>query len=277
MFRAGEYSFPAGRTLIMGILNYTPDSFSDGGKYNTPENAADYAALMESQGADIIDIGCNSTRPGADILNSHDELLRLKEALPAVRKASSLPVSVDTFYYECASYALENGAVIINDVSGEFNEKISRLAKKYRAGYIVTHNPCGADGVAPYPDGVTAAVMAFFAESEEKAKKAGFPEEYLCLDPGFGFGKSVNDNYELLSDLGELRISGTALLAGVSRKRFIKKGTAEETDFATCAANASAILAGADIIRTHNITAACAVRDTAEKIKYAKTGVCFNG
>ncbi len=277
MFRAGEYSFPAGRTLIMGILNYTPDSFSDGGKYNTPKNAADYAALMESQGADIIDIGCNSTRPGADILNSHDEMLRLKEALPAVRNASSLPISVDTFYYECAEYALENGAVIINDVSGEFNEKIACLAKKYRAGYIVTHNPCGADSVADYPNGVTAAVRAFFEECLTKAQKAGFPEENLCLDPGFGFGKSVNDNYELLSDLGELRISGTALLAGVSRKRFIKKDTAEETDFATCAANASAILAGADIIRTHNITAACAVRDTADKIKYAKTGECFNG
>ncbi len=252
------------KTLIMGILNYTPDSFSDGGLYFTPDLAAEHAAEMQKQGADIIDIGCNSTRPGSESLSEADELVRLKEVLSAVKNAVSVPVSVDTFYTECARYALENGAEIINDVSGRFNKEIAALVKAAEAKYIVMHNPCGADDSADYPEGVVKHVRSFFEECISGADKAGIAPSDLWLDPGFGFGKSREDNYELLANLEELKISGHPLLIGISRKRFIREGSPAESDYATCAANTAAILGGADIIRVHNVPAAVEVRRVAE-------------
>lgn len=267
MFKAGDYTFLLGKkTYIMGILNYTPDSFSDGGEHNTPESASECAMLMEQQGADIIDIGCNSTRPGANILSAEDELIRLKDAMKAVTGKVSLPISVDTFYPECAEYALKNGAVIINDVSGTFNKEIAALVKEYKGAYVVTHNPNGADGVADYPDGVAVSVRGFFMDCIEKANECGLNKEQLCLDPGFGFGKSEKDNYELLENLSWAKFQGYACLVGVSRKRFINKCGKEEIDYATTAADTLAIAGGADIIRVHNVAAASASAKVADAI-----------
>ncbi|MBR6701955.1 MAG: dihydropteroate synthase [Clostridia bacterium] len=252
-------------TLIMGILNYTPDSFSDGGKYFTPSLAAERAREMQEQGADITDVGCNSTRPGSEILGEAEELARLKKVLPAVKEAAHVPVSVDTFYPECARFALENGAEIINDVSGEFNRDIAALVKEAGAKYIVTHNPCGADATAEYPGGVVNAVREFFEECIVFSNEAGIPGGNLWLDPGFGFGKSREENFELLANLSALKIPGYPLLAGISRKRFIRDGKPESADFATDAANTVAGLGGADIIRVHNVPAAVEIRRVAQE------------
>ena len=257
MFSCGDFTFPLGKkTYVMGILNYTPDSFSDGGSYFSPDRALERAAEIEKQGADIIDIGANSTRPGAEILSEEQELARLREVLECLKGKVSLPVSVDTFYPACAQYALENGAVIINDVSGKFNEETARLVKAKKAAYIVTHNPCGADKEEPYPLGAPTAVRQFFLDCLEKASDTGLGFSHLCLDPGFGFGKSREDDCEILRDMRMLKFSGIALLAGLSRKRFTSpyEGSSPDgRDITTSVANALAIAGGADIIRVHNV------------------------
>ncbi len=261
MFRAGEYRMPLGeKTYIMGILNYTPDSFSDGGMYNTPEKALAHALEMQALGADIIDLGANSTRPNARVLSADDEKERLIPALEALSGKLSVPVSVDTFYPECALTALEYGASAINDVSGKFNTGIAENAKKYGAGYIVTHNPCGPEQTAEYKDGVVQAVRSFFLFCINLAAECGLPLEQLCLDVGLGFGKSRENDIELLSELEWLKFRDIALLVGGSRKRFIgvygKEKTASRRDFGTVAAHTAAIAGGADIIRVHDVYSA---------------------
>ncbi len=260
MFKARKHEFPLGKkTYVMGILNYTPDSFSDGGLYNTPQAALKHALEMQELGADIIDIGANSTRPDAVILSAEEEKERLAPVLEAVCGNVSAAVSVDTFYPVCAKAALEAGADIINDVSGVFNAEIARLCVKYGAGYIVMHNPCGAAAAAEYPKGVVADVRKFFLDSLSLAAECGLPKAQLCLDPGLGFSKTYEDNLELVRDMEWLKFKGIALLAAGSRKRFV--GTAsgvEESakrDAGTVAAHTAAIAGGADIIRVHDVFA----------------------
>ena len=166
-------------------------------------------------------------------------------------------VSVDTFYPVCAEAALKAGADIINDVSGVFNPETAKLAAEYGAGYIVMHNPCGSGAVSEYPDGVVADLRKFFVDALELAAKFGLPKEQLCLDPGFGFGKSYEDNLEILRNLQWLKFKGVALLAAGSRKRFIGTASGEENsalrDAGTVAAHTAAIAGGADIIRVHDV------------------------
>ncbi len=258
MFKAGKHEFPLGKkTYVMGILNYTPDSFSDGGIYFTPEKALERAIEMQNQGADIIDIGANSTRPDAKILCAAEEKERLAPVLEAICRNVKAAVSVDTFYPACAEAALKAGADIINDVSGVFNPETAKLAAKYGAGYVVMHNPCGSAEVSEYPDGVVADLRKFFVDAIELAAKFGLPKEQLCLDPGFGFGKSHEDNLEILRNLQWLKFKGVALLAACSRKRFVGAASGEENpvlrDSGTVAAHTSAIMGGADIIRVHDV------------------------
>ncbi len=270
MFRAKDKLFPLGeKTLIMGILNYTPDSFSDGNSFFSPETALERALLMEKQGADIIDIGAVSTRPGAEIADEKAELSRLHEVLPAIKGRLSVPFSVDTFRPECAAYALEQGASIINDVSGVFNYDMVSLVKEYKAAYIVTHNPCGADSAARYPEGVITAVKAFFDDCLRLADKYGLPRENLCLDPGFGFGKSRDDDYEIVRNMRALKIKGVALLAGASRKRMTNISGSDspaERDAATAAIHTLCTAGGADIIRVHNVETAAKAAAAADRI-----------
>lgn len=258
MFKARNHEFPLGKkTYVMGILNYTPDSFSDGGIYFTPEKALEHALEMQSQGADIIDIGANSTRPDAVILGAAEEKERLVPVIEAIRSNVTAAISVDTFYPVCAEAALRAGADIINDVSGVFNPETAKLAAKYGAGYVVMHNPCGSAAVSEYPDGVVADLRKFFVDALELAAKFGLSKEQLCLDPGFGFGKTYEDNLEILRNLRWLKFKGVALLAAGSRKRFIGKATGEENsalrDSGTVAAHTAAIAGGADIIRVHDV------------------------
>lgn len=258
MFKARNHEFPLGKkTYVMGILNYTPDSFSDGGVYFTPEKALEHALEMQSQGADIIDIGANSTRPDAVILGAAEEKERLIPVVEAIRSSVTAAISVDTFYPVCAEAALRAGADIINDVSGVFNPETAKLAARYGAGYVVMHNPCGSAAVSEYPDGVVADLRKFFVDALELAAKFGLPKEQLCLDPGFGFGKTYEDNLEILRNLQWLKFKGVALLAAGSRKRFIGKASGEENpalrDPGTVAAHTAAIAGGADIIRVHDV------------------------
>lgn len=261
MFKARNHKFPLGKkTYVMGILNYTPDSFSDGGLYFTPEAALKHALEMQEQGADIIDIGANSTRPDAKILTAAEEKARLLPALEAICGKVSAAVSVDTFYPACAEAALAAGADIINDVSGVFNPDIAKLAVKYGAGYIVMHNPCGSGTQAEYENGVVADVRKFFVDTLTLAAECGLPKEQLCLDAGFGFGKSFEDNIELLHSMEWLKFKGVALLAAASRKRFIGKAANQPEsslrDAGTVAAHTAAIAGGADIIRVHDVFSA---------------------
>lgn len=271
MLRAGDYRFPLGeRTYVMGILNYTPDSFSDGGLYNTPEAALGRALEMQAQGADIIDIGANSTRPDAKIISASQELERILPALEVLRGRLKVPLSVDTFYPSCAEAALEAGASIINDVSGEFNGEMAALAKKYNACYVVMHNPGGAGTVKNYENGVVCDIREFFLDALTLAGECGLPREQLCLDVGIGFSKSTRDNFEILRRLEWLKFKDVPLLVAASRKRFIGEASGEENsalrDSGTVAANTAAIAGGADIIRVHDVKGAVQAARTADMI-----------
>ena len=276
MFRARDFEFPLGqRTYIMGVLNYTPDSFSDGGLYNTPEAALKHALLMQEQGADIIDVGANSTRPDAVILSAEEEREIIAPVLETLCRSLDVAVSADTFYPSCAKAALEAGVSIINDVSGVFNPEIAALCKEYGAGYIVMHNPCGSAQTAEYPGGVVNAVRSFFLDSLTLAAQSGLDKSHLCLDMGLGFGKKYEDNLELLRETQWLKFKGVALLAAGSRKRFVGRASGVEDsaqrDYGTVAAHTAAIAGGADIIRVHNVSAALQGARVADAIYRGKT------
>lgn len=267
VLRCGRHILPLGeKTLIMGIVNVTPDSFSDGGEYLDPSAAVEHALALEQQGADIIDIGAVSTRPGSAEVSEDDEKKRLIPVLDALMEKIKVPVSVDTQNSSTAAIALEKGAVIINDVSGVFNGEIAELVKKYNAAYIVTHNPASSDEVCEYKDGVISEIRSFFIDCISKASACGLSASQLCLDPGIGFSKSRDDDLEILKNMQWLKMSPCALLCGVSRKRVTAcvQTDAAMRDYATAAADTAAVAGGADIVRVHNVPAAvqsCALAD----------------
>ena len=276
MFKARNFTLPLGKkTYIMGVLNYTPDSFSDGGKFNSPDEALAHALRMQELGADIIDLGANSTGPGATFLTAAEELERISPALEILKNKLSIPLSVDTFYPSVAKAALEAGAGIINDVSGEFNTDMAALAKEYGAGYVVMHNPCSADTVMEYPDGVISHIRSSFLDALKLAAECGLPKEQLCFDVGLGFSKSYEDNIEIMRNLEWLKFKGMPMLVAASRKRFIGIASGEENsalrDPGTVAAHTAAIAAGADIIRVHDVAGAVQGARVADAL-FRKTG-----
>ncbi|MBQ3888537.1 MAG: dihydropteroate synthase [Clostridia bacterium] len=250
-----------GRPLVMGILNLTPDSFSDGGLYFEAEAAARRARQMVDEGADILDVGACSTAPGKAPASAQEECDRLRRLLPSVMEAAgNTPVSIDTFRPEAAELALSLGAQIVNDESGAFSPETAALVKRYNADWVVMHVG-GADSshAAAYPAGVVAAVRAFFAEMQNAALAAGVPAERLCYDPGIGFGKTREDDLRLLASCGEFA-AFSPLLIGVSRKRVVGVATGESEPenrlYGTVAAQAVAVYGGAAIIRAHDVRAA---------------------
>ena len=283
-FLCKKYQLPLGnRTYVMGILNYTPDSFSDGGLFNTPEQALKHVIEMQKTGIDILDLGANSTRPGAVILSEADELERLKEVLDILKGHLRIPLSVDTFYPACAEYALNHGADIINDVSGIIQPDLGRLTARFNAGLIVMHNPCGihgADFQGCYPDGVVSHVNEFFIHCREAYMKTGIPAESLCYDPGIGFGKTPEENLELIRNIRLLKPDPECcLLCAASRKRLIGLASGEKNaarrDPGTVAIHTLAIAGGADIIRVHDAFSGIQGARTADAICRipAKTGI----
>lgn len=263
-FKGNGFSFEINkRTYIMGILNVTPDSFFDGGQWNSPEKAVEHALKMQEDGADIIDIGAQSTRPGSVLLSEDEELEIIKKYISAVTSVVNVPVSVDTFYPKVAEYCLENGAKIINDVSSKMDREMALVVKKHNAGWIVMHTGnASASQEADYSKcgGVVNDVLAFFDKAEEIAAEYSISRENICFDMGFGFGKSHFDNLELLRNIDKLKSPERALLTALSCKRLVKNETgADGYDrvFGTLAADTLAIAGGTDFIRVHHVKEAC--------------------
>ena len=244
----------ARRPLVMGILNVTPDSFSDGGRFIEPRAAIAQARSIQEEGADLLDIGAESTRPyiGARPVSLNDELARLKPVLPPVI-ALGLPVSIDTLKATVAAWALEQGAAILNDVWGlQRDPDMARVAAEHGVPVIAMHNRETPD---PALD-IMADVKAFFSRSLDIAAKAGIAERCLVLDPGIGFGKTPGQSIAVIARLAELRSFGLPLLIGLSRKRFIDFVSPSKPDGrigGSIAGNVLAVLAGADIVRVHDV------------------------
>ena len=256
MFTRKEgFSRPAGRVFVMGILNVTPDSFSDGGSYATIREAVTAAARMQAQGADCIDIGGQSTRPGSTPVSREEEWTRIAPVLEAVRSVLQVPISVDTFYPSVAERALAAGADIINDVSGTVDEAMARLLRQTQAGWILMHT-C-AEGTLYDP---VSEVRAWFSLAGRTAMAVGVSASHLCLDPGIGFGKTNEQSLALLTHTDRLRSPSFAYLVGCSRKRCIGEPAGSllprERDSGTVAANTIAVLGGANIIRVHDVAGA---------------------
>lgn len=267
-------AFPLGqKTYIMGILNVTPDSFYEGSRFFTPAAAVKKAVQLSQEGADILDIGACSTRPGGEYVSEEEELNRLKSVLPAVRREVDAVISVDTFRPGIARFALENGANIINDVSGVFHSEMARVIRSFSAGYIAMHaGHAGAKtaDVLAYPLGVINHVQLFFDEITEKLLQFGIEKEKICLDPGFGFAKTEAQNIELLRRFEMLDARGHALLCALSRKRFIgalsDAQTPEDRLPGTLAADLLAVQKGADIVRVHDVKEHVPLLRTADRL-----------
>ncbi|WP_047980740.1 dihydropteroate synthase [Ornithinibacillus contaminans] len=240
------------RTHIMGILNVTPDSFSDGGNYTTIERAVQQAVQMEKMGADIIDIGGESTRPDHDPVSLEEELSRVLPIIKAVKEAVTIPISIDTYKAETARQALEAGAEIINDVWGAKREpEIAAVAAEKNAPIILMHNRTNQNYTSLIDD-----MKRDLTESIEIARKAGVPNENIILDPGIGFAKDANDNLVVMNNLEKLVEMGYPLLLAASRKRFIGSVLdlpPAERDNGTGATTCLGITKGAHMVRVHNV------------------------
>jgi len=263
--RTAAVASPAGRRLlpalldrpypaVMGVLNITPDSFSDGGAFIAPESALAQARRMIAEGADIIDIGAESTRPygGSEPVSAEEELRRLQPVLPEV-VSLGVPVSIDSMKSAVVAWALDQGAVIANDVWGlQRDAGMARLLAERKLPVVVMHNRDSAD---PAID-IMKDIAAFFARSLEIAAKAGIATEHIVLDPGIGFGKTPEQSMAALARLGELHAFGLPILVGASRKRFISTISPSEPQQrlgGSIAAHLIAAQNGAKIIRTHDV------------------------
>ena len=243
---------------VMGILNVSPDSFYDGGKYDSQEKIALHAEKMVVEGASIIDIGAVSTRPGAEKVSTDIELQKLIPAITAVRNYfPEIIISADTYNSKAVHKAIEAGADIINDVSGgTADEKMMDTVAKLNVPYIIMHiqgTPKEMQ-INPFYDNVVADVMSFFIQQTNLALSKGIKQ--IIIDPGFGFGKTVEHNYLLLSNLSKFQKFGFPILAGISRKSMINKvlGTKPENALnGTTVTNTIALMNGADILRVHDV------------------------
>jgi dihydropteroate synthase len=243
-----------GRPLVMGVLNVTPDSFSDGGRFLDPATAIDQASRIVAEGADILDVGAESTRPYGDAVavSFDEEIRRLAPVLPAAI-ALGIPVSIDTMKAEVAAWAVAAGAAIVNDVWGlQRDGDNARVVAEHGVPVIVMHNRVAAD---PSID-IMADIAAFFSRSLEIAARAGIPQQNIVLDPGIGFGKTPEQSITAIARLAELEAFGLPLLVGASRKRFIEKVSSAPPDQrlgGSIAAHVLAAAGGAAIIRAHDV------------------------
>lgn len=260
-WRCGRFLLPVEqRTLIMGIVNATPDSFSDGGRFFAPEAAVGHARRLAQEGADILDVGGESTRPGAKPVPAKEEMRRVVPVVEALQDLR-LPISVDTRKPEVAKAALAAGASLVNDVAALRAQGMAELCAEHQCGVVLMHmqgEPRTMQQAPSYSE-VVREVGDFLAERASFAEKAGMARDAIALDPGIGFGKTVDHNVQLLRGLGTIRDLGYPVLVGVSRKGFLGAlSGAEKTEErlpAGLAATALAIAQGADIVRTHDVQA----------------------
>lgn len=245
--------------LIMGILNVTPDSFSDGGRFLARDKAKRRALEMEKNGADIIDIGGESTRPGAEKVELEVELDRTIPVIEAIRKETDIPVSIDTYKSEVAKEALDAGADIVNDISAlRFDPGLGKLAGKRDVPVVLMHmqgEPKTMQENPTYEDPVED-IKAFLNSRIEEAVELGISRDKIVVDPGIGFGKKYEDNFEILRRLEEFEALNAPLLLGTSRKSFIGDTLdlpPDERVEGTIASNVVGVLKGADILRVHDV------------------------
>ncbi|RKY66424.1 MAG: dihydropteroate synthase [Candidatus Latescibacterota bacterium] len=263
---------PLDRALIMGVLNVTPDSFSDGGLYFRTEDAVRRAEEMAQEGADIIDIGGESSRPGAEPVPLEEELRRVIPVVREVARRLSVPISVDTYKAEVARRALEEGASIVNDISAlRFDPNMAEVVARRRAPVVLMHMKGTPRDMQrnPYYEDVLGEVEGFLKERKEAAVGMGIPEENIILDPGIGFGKRVQDNLQLLKNLDRLVALGSPVLVGTSRKSFIGAVLdlpVEERLEGTLATLVLAVAKGAKILRVHDVRPAVRVVRMAEAV-----------
>ncbi len=252
--RFQDFSLEIGkRTYVMGILNATPDSFSDGGKFNEVQAGIEHGLEMVAQGADIIDIGGESTRPGSDEVGLAEELDRVIPLIRGIRDKISVPISIDTYKAEVAREALKAGANIVNDVWGLQREpEIAKVAAEADAPVIAMHNQIGT----VYDGDIIESMIAFFKKSIQIALDAGVPKTHIVLDPGIGFGKTSEQNVEVMGRLSELHILGYPILLGTSRKSMIGKildlPPAQRVE-GTVATSVVGVMEGMEIIRVHDV------------------------
>ncbi|SKC39835.1 dihydropteroate synthase [Maledivibacter halophilus] len=250
----GKYELNLGtRTLIMGILNVTPDSFSDGGDYTQVDVAVKHAKAMASEGADILDIGGESTRPGAQEVDAAQELERVLPVVQRLVGEVDLPISVDTYKAKVAEEVLKAGAHIINDVWGlQRDPNIASVIAKYDAPVIIMHNRKNTE----YKKDIIEEICDFFKKSIDIALKAGIKKENIILDPGIGFGKTPEQNMVIMSRLGEFNDLGYPVLLGTSRKSMIGKILdlpPKERVEGTLSTTVMGIIQGVDIVRVHDV------------------------
>jgi len=245
--------------LVMGVLNTAPDSFSDGGRFTDPEAAVAHGVRMQNEGADVVDVGGESTRPGAQPISTEEELSRVLPVVERLVHELRVPLSVDTSKAQVAEAALERGVRIVNDPTAlRGDPDMAQVVRKHDAGLVVMHmlgTPATMQHEPRYED-VVREVCSFLKERLHAAQEAGIRRERIVLDPGIGFGKTVEHNLELIRGLGQLRQLGQPVLVGPSRKRFI--GTlldlpVDQRVEATIAACVAAVINGADAVRVHDV------------------------
>jgi dihydropteroate synthase len=266
------------RTLIMGVLNITPDSFSDGGRFLDSEAAVAHGLQLEKDGADILDIGGESTRPGAAPIKPEEELRRILQVIQILQGKLTIPMSVDTRRAAVAKLALEAGAEIVNDVSGlRTDPHLAEVARRARAPLILMHMRGTPQTMqrGPFSRNIIRDVKAELRVSISRAKRAGFPKTQILLDPGIGFGKTFEQNFELLAQLPEFARLGCPIVVGTSRKAFLGKALAEsdsesvpseERLLGTAATVTASILGGAHIVRVHDVAEMVRVARVADHI-----------
>jgi len=250
--------FSLNNSYLLGVLNVTPDSFSDGGKYISLDNAVIKGMELINDGAHILDIGGESTRPGAELIDDEEEIKRIIPVISEIKKIKpDAIISVDTSKSKVAEEALKCGAAIINDISGfNFDSKMLEIVKKYNAAYVLMHIKGEPKSMQLNPtyNEVVSEIYDYLVTKTEYAKKIGIKN--IIIDPGIGFGKRVSDNYEIIKRLQELRGIGCPIMVGLSKKSFLGKALnlpVEEREEATLIAEAIAIKNGARFIRTHNV------------------------
>lgn len=260
------------RTLVMGILNVTPDSFSDGGRSAAFSDAVVNARRLVAEGADILDVGGESTRPGHTPVPAEEEMARVLPVLEALARdeAVNIPISIDTQKAKVAEAALKHGAHIVNDIWGLMGDpEMAPVAAAYDAGVVAMHNRAVVDGSVD----IVADMMAFFEQSLERAVKAGIAPERMSLDPGIGFGKTFEQNLKALASLGEIAKLGFPILLGTSRKSLIGKvidTKPSERLPGTIASNVIGIMAGCAMIRVHDVAEHVQAARVTEAIRNAR-------
>jgi dihydropteroate synthase len=254
----GRLDFSAG-CIVMGVLNVTPDSFSDGGDFLDADKAVEHGLKMASDGAAIIDVGGESTRPGAEDISAEEQMQRVVPVIEQLSNKTNVPISIDTYNFEVAKAALEAGASMINDITAMSDEHMAELAAEKQVPIVLMHmqGTPRTMQVEPKYDDVVAEVLQFLLQRAKRAEGFGIAKKMIFIDPGIGFGKTLEHNVTLLKNLDKFAATGYRVLVGTSRKSFIGsiigKDNATERIFGTAATVALCAAAGASVVRVHDV------------------------